>query len=105
MEILHSSDKLFSDFQFIDNTDILVGTSHESVKEELNCIVDEMRKVKESPLHWVRSIRTSVTGNSNHRYSIPISIISNTTFIFYLRELGYYYLRKKFPNEPFKIGF
>jgi len=104
MEYLHHSNNLFNNFQLVGD-DILIGTSHESIQTELHQIIEEMYKIKNSPLHWIRCIKTEVVGNSNHRYFIPIPILTNTAFYYYLLELGYYYLKLKYPDKIFKVSF
>jgi len=99
----HLLRKLFSDFELVKG-DILVGSCPEEIKNELSNIVDEMYKIKNSPLHWIRTINTNVAGNVNKRYYIPPSLLSNTMFSYFLREYGRHYLNVKYPDHNFKIG-
>ena len=98
----HLIRNLFSDFKFIDG-DILIGSCHDEIKDELSHVVKHMYKVKESKLHWLRSLDTDVVGSGNKRYFIPNSILSDISLCYYIVELGHYYLSKKFPDKKFSV--
>lgn len=99
----HLIRNLFSDFKFVAD-DILIGSCHEEIKKELVGVIKHMHKVKNSKLHWLRSLDTNVVGNGNKRYYIPTSILSYLSLCYYITELGYYYLSKKFPDQKFSVN-
>jgi len=98
----HLIKNLFDEFKFISN-DILIGSCHDEIKNELFGVVEQMREVKNSKLHWLRSLETDVVGSQNKRYYIPTSILSSISLCYYITELGYYYLNNTYPNEKFHV--
>lgn len=82
--------KLFEEFSFIQNTDILVGKLPEKIIYEIDSMVEYCNNIKNDELSYLRE---HINGGKNkYQISVPPPIIDNSYILPFLNHMGELYV-------------
>jgi hypothetical protein len=94
--------KLFEEFSFIQNTDILVGKLPEKIISEVDDMVNYCNKIKHDDLSYLREHFNA--GRNSYQISVPAPVLEDSYIFAFLNHMGEYYFHKV-RNLPYEEVF
>lgn len=90
--------KLFENFSFIKNTNILTGRLPEKIISEIDKMVDHCRVIKDDDLSYLREHIN--VGKNSYQISVPSPMIDDSYVFPFLNYMGEFYVSKSNNISP-----